>query len=297
MVKFSMTIIRAEANIDNGVERSLDGEHGPSIREKVRLLFVNAQESRLSSALQIPPYRRWIESVAQISEFQLEVIDVADGATLPAVTDVHGIIGGGSEHAAFEGLPWMRDIMEFFLAAQERGIPQLHFCWSHQAHAIGSGGRVTRGDRGRRFGVEKLVLTPEGRRDPLFVGMADVFEMFTSHTDVVTTLPNRPGVRPVELAHSNLYRNEALSFGASTRTVQVHPEMTSEFLVKLAAMRRQQLVDEGYIGRSDDDYESFVLSMMDADRRIRVNALRMVDNWMGNFVGEYFLRGPVSVSK
>lgn len=285
-----MTIITPEAATGEAAGRLAESGRGPKVRENIRLLFVNAQEGRLSSTLQIPPYRQWIESVAQVSKSQLEVIDVADGDELPSSVDIHGIIGGGSEHAAFEGLPWMRNIMDFFLAAQKKGIPQLHFCWSHQAHAIGSGGRVERGDRGRRFGIEKLTLTPEGRRDPLFFDMPSTFEMFTSHTDVVTALPDLSGSHSVELAYSSSYRNEALSFGASTRSVQVHPEMTSEFLIKLAGARRQQLVAERYIGPSEGDFEAFTADLREADERIRANALKMVGNWVDNLVGQYYLR-------
>jgi GMP synthase (glutamine-hydrolysing) len=240
------------------------------------------------------PYAQWIASTAQVSDAQIEVIDVADGAALPSTIEAHGVIGSGSGHSAFEELPWIRDVKDFFTAAQERGVPELHICWSHQAKVMSAGGRVERGACGRKFGIEHVRLTAAGRRDALFAGMPDTFDMFTSHTDVTTRLPHANP--PVELAYSESYPYEALAYGSSARTVQAHPEMTAPFITALANARREQLVEEGIVGPHDDDYQDFLDSLAKAEKKIRENGLQLMENWLFYFVGAFFLNEPPTAS-
>jgi GMP synthase (glutamine-hydrolysing) len=255
------------------------------VRERLRILFVNPLERHLVDVMQVAPYEQWVASVAQVAADRLEVVNVADGQRLPDTIEAHGIIGGGSEHSAFEQLTWIKEIKEFYAAARAQGIPQLHFCWSHQAMAMAEGGQVERGPRGRRFGIEELTLTPEGRRDPIFTGLPDRFPMMTSHTDVVTALPPAPLEPAVELARGAVYEREALAYGGGVRTFQVHPELTADFLESLARVRRRRLVDEGLVGASDAEFHAYVARLRAADGEIRGNALRIVDNWVTHFAG------------
>ncbi|NUT39035.1 MAG: type 1 glutamine amidotransferase [Thermoactinospora sp.] len=262
------------------------------VRERMRVLVVNPQERRLLDDLRVPPYRQWIAAVTRLAPSQVEVVDVADGAALPDTIEAHGIIGGGSVHAAFEDLPWIRAVKEFYRRAATRGVPQLHICWSHQAMVIANGGMVVRGDNGRRFGIEELRLTPAGRRDPLFTGLPDTFELFTSHTDVATVLGDDGQADPVELAYSGHYRNEAVAFGARVRTLQPHPEVSADLLMPLARVRRETLVREGSLGPSKADFDAFLTGLRAKDERILRHNRQIFSNWITHFAGAHFLRRP-----
>ena len=237
------------------------------------------------------PYHDWISSITQLGRDQIEVVNVADGEKLPTTIEASGIIGGGSAHAAFENHQWIRDAGDFLRAAQRQGVPQLHFCWSHQLKAISEGGAVARGERGRRFGVERLRLTPDGRRDPLFTGLPAEFDVYTSHTDVITTLPVTGRIRPVELARGSVYPYEALAYGPNVRTLQTHPEFTADTIATLARARRRQLVREGIVGPSDEDLDDYVADLRAQYHKVRKNSLKLVENWVCNIMGPAHLRG------
>jgi GMP synthase (glutamine-hydrolysing) len=260
------------------------------IKERIRLLFINAQEVDSITVLGLTPYHHWISSVTQLPHEQIEVVHVADGARLPTTTEASGIIGGGSIHAAFEDHSWIRHTREFLIAAAQRGIPELHFCWSHQLKALAEGGDVARGPDGRRFGVERLQLTPAGLRDPLFAGLPAEFDVYTSHTDVITALPATRSEQPVELARGSVYRYEALAYGPATRTLQVHPELTAETMVSLAQARRAQLIREKIIGPSAEDFESFIRELQAQNEKVRQNSLKLVENWIVHILGPTQLR-------
>ncbi|WP_158566895.1 type 1 glutamine amidotransferase [Actinomadura craniellae] len=257
-----------------------------SVRERVRILFVNTQEVAPIAGLGLAPYRQWIAEVTGTPADRVEVVNVADGDPLPATVEAHGVIGGGSGHSAFEDLPWIGRTKDFFRAVQRAGVPELHICWSHQAKAEAHGGRAAPGEAGRRFGIERLRLTAAGRHDPLFRDLPDEFEVFTSHVDVVTALPRDPA--PVELARSDTYPYEALAYGPTARTIQAHPELTSPITAALADSRRDRLVREGLVGPADADYAEFLDELHRQDKQIRETGRQLFDNWLLHFVGPRF---------
>ncbi|WP_433077673.1 type 1 glutamine amidotransferase [Dactylosporangium sp. CA-052675] len=273
------------ATVDHRATARLGGARRPlHVRQRCRLLFLNTQEQAPVREMGLPPYRDWIAEVTRLSPEQIHCVNVADGEALPDTIEAHGIIGGGSGHSSYEELPWIRRVKQFLAAAQRRGVPELHVCWSHQAKAEVAGAVSKVGHQGRRFGIETLTLTPEGRRDPLFRGLPDSFDVFTSHVDAVYDVPPVSEFGPVtELAYG-VYRNEALAIGATARTLQIHPEMTSGVAAALAKVRRRQLIAEGHLGPSDLDYAAFLESLDWADRDIRARMRTLLDNWLRYYV-------------
>ncbi|WP_426505320.1 type 1 glutamine amidotransferase [Dactylosporangium sp. McL0621] len=254
------------------------------VRQRCRLLFLNTQEQAPVREMGLTPYRDWIAEVTRLDADQIHCVNVADGEALPDTIEAHAIIGGGSGHSSYEELPWIRRVKEFLAAAQRKGVPELHICWSHQAKAEVAGAISKTGHQGRRFGIETLTLTPAGRLDPLFRGLPDAFDVFTSHVDAVYDVPASSEFGPVaELAYG-VYRNEALAIGATARTLQIHPEMTSGIAAALAQVRRKQLIAEGHLGPSEADYAAFLESLDWADRDIRARMRTLLDNWLRYYV-------------
>ncbi|MER7004303.1 hypothetical protein ABT297_14835 [Dactylosporangium sp. NPDC000555] len=255
------------------------------VRQRCRILFLNTQEQGPLREMGLTSYRDWIAEVTRLHPDQIHAVNVADGEPLPDTIEAHGIIGGGSGHSSYEELPWVRRVKQFLTEAQRRGVPELHICWSHQAKAETVGAVCKVGHRGRRFGIERLTLTPAGRRDPLFHGLPDAFDVFTSHVDAVYDPPAVSPFGPVtELAHGEVYRNESLAIGATARTLQVHPELTAGIAAALARVRRPQLVAEGQLGPSEADYAAFLETLDWADREIRARMRTLLDNWLRYYV-------------
>ncbi|MFV2110101.1 type 1 glutamine amidotransferase [Micromonospora sp. LOL_015] len=250
-------------------------------RDRIRLLFVNTQERAALTAIGLTGYPQWIAAATGLDPAQIVTVDVADGQPLPDTIEADAVIGGGSGHSAYEKLPWITRTKEFFRAAARAGVPELHICWSHQARAESVGGRAAIGGHGRRFGVDTVRLTPAGRRDPLFTGLPDEFDLFTSHVDVVEELPARAAEGAVvELAYSRVYRNEALAIGPTVRTIQAHPEITASIISALARSRRGALVREGWIGPDDADLEAFTATLYAREAQIVATSRRLVANWL-----------------
>ncbi|GAA3451845.1 hypothetical protein GCM10018962_36780 [Dactylosporangium matsuzakiense] len=271
--------------IDHRAARLTGARRPLHVRQRCRLLFLNMQEQGPLREMGLTPYRDWIAEVTRLDPDQIHCINVADGEALPDTIEAHGVIGSGSGHSSYEELPWIRRTKEFLAAVQRRGVPELHICWSHQAKAEVVGAISKVGHQGRRFGIDRLKLTPAGRQDPLFRGLPDEFDTFTSHVDVVYDVPAVSEFGPVtELAHG-AYRNEALAIGATARTLQFHPEMTSGVVAALAKVRRKQLIAEGQLGPSDADYAAFLESLDWADAGIRARMRTLLDNWLRYYVG------------
>ncbi|MFV2019629.1 type 1 glutamine amidotransferase [Micromonospora sp. LOL_023] len=256
------------------------------IRQRVRLLFVNTQERAALTALGLTSYTQWIAEATGLDTDQIVTVDVADGQPLPGTIDADAIIGGGSGHSAYESLPWIARVKEFYRAAARAGVPELHICWSHQARAESVGGRAAIGGHGRRFGVDTVRLTPAGRLDPIFAGLPDEFDLFTSHVDVVDQLPaqSAEGGAVVELAYSRVYRNEALAIGPTVRTIQAHPEITATIVAALARSRRGALVREGRIGPADADLDGLIADLYAREAQIVATSRRLVRNWLRHHV-------------
>lgn len=254
------------------------------IRQRCRLLFLNMQEQEPLRRMGLSPYRDWIAEVTRLHPDQIQLVNVADGEALPATVEAHAIIGGGSGHSSYEELPWIRRVKQYLAQAQRDGVPELHICWSHQAKAETAGAVSKVGHLGRRFGIERLTLTPAGRRDPLFRDLPDSFDVFTSHVDAVYDLPAASPLGPVtELAYGAVYRNEALAIGTA-RTLQVHPEMTARIAAALARARRPQLIAEGHLGPADADYAAFLATLQRADDAIRARMRILLGNWLRYYV-------------
>lgn len=252
---------------------------------QIRLLFINLQEDEPMKKLGLPHYREWIADVTQLSPNQITVVNVAEGEQLPTILNVDGIIGGGSGHFVDEAEPWMKKTGEFFKAAQKQGIPQLLSCFSHNLVADAYDGQTIIGKNGRRFGIEELELTFDGQKDPLFKDIPKKFEIFTTHRDVVGKKPSSSkNFKIVELAKSNYYANEALSYGNIARTFQAHFELTAKIISPFAQARRNPLTQEGHIGPSDEEYQAYVENIYKKDEQIQKTSKKIVNNWLRYFV-------------
>ena len=125
---------------------------------------------------------------------------------------------------AIEVLERIRPLIEYLIA---NDFPTLGICFGHQLIAEVRGGNVTHDQTQKKMGTYDLRKTEEGRVDPLFGTLSDVFAGQYAHRDSVTTLPHGA----TSLATGDCCRFSALRYGKNVYTFQFHPELCAEDLL------------------------------------------------------------------
>lgn len=140
------------------------------------------------------------------------------------------ILGGGpynvSDPAAGK-TPTQRRVEQELQALLRRVIdtdfPFLGCCYG--VGTLGSAvGATIDGTYGEPVGAVTVTLTPDGRADPLFADMPEVFDAYGGHKEAVSRLPD--GV--VHLASSATCPVQAFRVGANGYATQFHPELDAE---------------------------------------------------------------------
>lgn len=114
------------------------------------------------------------------------------------------------------------------------------------------GGEVTRGYP-EDTGPAPVALSPDGRRDPLFGGLAETFTALTAHKEGTARLPEGA----VLLAGNDACPVQAYRVGDRLYATQFHPEPTGAAFTQRMAVYR----DDGYFDARDyDEIAARVLS-------------------------------------
>ncbi len=180
----------------------------------------------------------------------LETLFIADlDVPLPADREIEaydGFIWTGSNLTLYDDDPRVRRQIEFAQRVFEVGRPSFGSCWGAQMAAVAAGGEVRKNPRGREMGfARKIMLTPEGRRHPMYEGKPDVFDGFISHLDEVTRLPAGAHL----LATNDFTRVQALEVRHKNGVfwaTQYHPEYELYEMARLFIARGENLIREGF---------------------------------------------------
>jgi GMP synthase-like glutamine amidotransferase len=201
-------------------------------------------------------------------------VELDEGEPLPdwrdydAVLAMGGPMGAGdeSEH------PWLAAEKRLVGEVAAAGRPFLGVCLGVQLLAAALGARVYAAPE-PEVGLLEVELTPEGRADPLFAGVAEPLVSLQWHGDTF----DLPGAA-VRLASSPLAPNQAFRAGDRAYGIQFHLEVTGEMARQWGEIPAYRESLAATLGERDG--AAFIA---DVDRRaaeLHPPARRLFENWL-----------------
>ncbi len=191
------------------------------------------------------------------------------GANLPdgmALEGYDGVVITGSALHIYDGGPEVTQQIELARAVLGAGTPIFGSCWGLQVLTVAAGGSVRRNPKGRELGFgRRMRLTEAGRKHPMYVGKADVFNAPTVHLDEVETLA--PGMTVLATNEmSDVQSAEIRLNGATAWGVQYHPEYRLREISTIVRRLGPKLIAEGFF-LNEADIETFAsdLEALDAN--------------------------------
>jgi len=159
---------------------------------------------------------------------RLKIIRADRGEALPADLDgITGVVSCGGGQSAYGPEPWLVQEMSLLRDAHGAGIPVIGLCLGAQLLAQALGGEVRKSST-PEVGWHEVRLSPVGREDPIFTGIAWNSMQFCWHFDEVATPP--PGAKV--LASSDRCKAQAFSVGLTSYAFQYHFEWDRELVLR-----------------------------------------------------------------
>lgn len=134
------------------------------------------------------------------------------------------VLGGAMSTCDRERFPFLIEVMRLMERTIRANLPLLGICLGGQLLAEVMGGKVFEKTNGER-GLHDIVLSGEGRQDPLFSGLPEMFTVFQWHSDSFV-----PPDGATVLARSARCPHQAFRYGKHAYGIQFHPEV-DEFMV------------------------------------------------------------------
>lgn len=206
-------------------------------------------------------FEDWIFAGMELGKGEREVIDVQNGAALPAYEGIAGAVITGSHANVTEHHDWSERLAGWLPEAVERRIPILGICYGHQLLAYALGGEVADIPGGWEFGTVDVHLTPAARGDELLGGLEPPLKVHATHTQTVLHLPEKAR----RLGLSKRDENQAFAVGDCAWGVQFHPEYDAEVVMeyirhyRIMLQRQGQDPDELMAGIVDSFYGGEIL--------------------------------------
>ena len=202
-----------------------------------------------------------------------------ESAPMPSVDldQVSGIILGGSPYdttAPAHRRTATQDRVEAELAVLLDEVLARDFPFLGACYGIGTRGRqlgaAIDGTYAEPVGPTTIVLTPEGRGDPLLAGIPDTFEAYVGHKEACSRLPESA----VLLASSATCPVQMFRVGRHVYATQFHPELDLHGL----AVRIETYAGFGYFSPHESD-----------DLKTRARGARVDDahRLLANFVARF----------
>ena len=216
----------------------------------------------------------------------IEIVDLLTrGPTQPELDRVDVVLLGGSGHYSAAGKPselgrprprprsdWLERALDVMRQLHDQSKPTFASCWGFQAMARAMGGSVIHDPRHAEVGTHALRLTPEGRKDPVFGPMGEVFHGQMGHEDHVDRLPEGTTL----LASSESVANQAYRFdGLPIYCTQFHPELNEQDLLERVTVYPEYI--ERIAGLSPENFDEIIHPTPETEQLL----LRFVEHVFG----------------
>jgi GMP synthase (glutamine-hydrolysing) len=186
-------------------------------------------------------FEDWIIVGMGLAKDRQLVIDLPNGATLPAYEEISGIVITGSHDNVTDHHEWSERLAGWLPEAVERRIPILGICYGHQLLAYALGGEVGDNPVGWEFGTVDAHLTSDASGDALLGRLETPIKVHVTHTQTVLRLPEKAR----RLALSEKDGNQAFVVGDCAWGVQFHPEYDTEVVKEYIRQHKKILLRQG----------------------------------------------------
>ncbi len=159
---------------------------------------------------------------------KLKILDLEKRGSFPDLLEgIEAVISLGGPMNVYQeySYPFLRTEDAFIRNIVKKGMPFLGICLGAQLLAKAAGAPVKKAPR-NEIGFYRVSLTREGRKDPLFAGINDVFDVFQWHED---TFEVPEGGRLLAVTDPRM--NQAIKLGNRAYGLQFHVE-TTEGMIK-----------------------------------------------------------------
>ena len=202
--------------------------------------------------------------------FSIKTVELSKRDALPVdLSDVEAVVSMGGPMNVYEEneYPFLKEEDIFLKEIIKEEIPFLGVCLGSQLLAKAAGAKVTKAPKSE-IGWFKVSLTVDGKKDPLFKGLNEDFDVFQWHGDTFTIPANGK-----HLAEAADCRNQAFRVGRCAYGLQFHIEVTqgiiedwikqNNYLVKGARNMLDEYpkIEKKFCRNANTIYENFLKIM------------------------------------
>jgi len=192
-------------------------------------------------AAQRGDFEDWTLARMGLPPEQATVVDVRQGADLPASGAISGAVVTGSHDSVTDHPAWSERVAAWLREAVQHGLPLLGICYGHQLLAHALGGQVGDNPQGHEFGTVPLYLNANAAADPLLAGFPSPIHVQVCHRQSALRLPDGATL----LAASGREPHQAFRVGERTWGMQFHPEFDGAAVRVYITRYRDTLLAEG----------------------------------------------------
>merc|ERR1711965_849240 len=219
-------------------------------------------------------------------DLQYDVVNPSSDDSLEAVKDklskYDGLIWGGSSLNIYNNTPEIRRQIEFMKECQKKVKNILAICWGMQVAVTAAGGEVKKAE-GSHIGIaNEITINENGLNHPIYRNKEKKFNSPAFNFDEVKTLPQNA----VCLASNKINKVQSLYFKINETNVwglQYHPEITYEKMISLIEFRKDRLIENRKVFKSESDVKNHV-SFIKNEISVSNKEKRMVElkNWLNS---------------
>ena len=219
-------------------------------------------------------------------ELKFDVVNPSSDESLDTIKNnlskYDGLIWGGSSLNIYNDTPEIRKQIEFMKECQKKVKNILAICWGMQVAVTAAGGEVKKAD-GSHIGIaNEIIINKNGSNHPLYKNKENKFNSPAFNFDEVKTLPENA----ICLASNKINKVQSLYFKVNETNVwglQYHPEITYEKMISLIEFRKDRLIENRKVFKSESDVKNHV-SFIKNEISISNKEKRMVElkNWLNS---------------